>query len=388
MKILVFSLVYYPRFIGGAEVAIKEITDRLDENEYHMITLRLDKRLPKVEKIGNITIHRIGFTGKCEETADSLKFPLKLNKHLLPFLGFLKAVSLHKKYSFDATWSMMATYNSFAALFFKIFNPKVPFLLTLQEGDPPEHIKKRARSVWPLFKMIFKKADHIQVISNFLADFAKDMGYEKEISLVPNGVDFEFFAKRDEEKISEIKQKHGKGEKVWVITTSRLVTKNAIGDVIDALPTLSPNISFLILGEGYQKKELQERVEKLQLTERVHFLGYVPHKEMPAYLQASDIFIRPSLSEGFGNSFIEAMASDIPVLATEVGGIVDFIEHKKTGLFVGVKDPQDIALKIEMLLKDAELREEIVENARGMVREKYDWNIVSEEMKKVFDKLK
>lgn len=388
MKILIFSLVYYPRFIGGAEVAIKEITDRLDENEYHMITLRLDKRLPKVEKVGNILVHRIGFAGECKDSSDSLRFPLHLNKYLFIPLGFIKAFSLYRKNKYDLIWSMMATYNSFAAVLFKIFKPKVKFLLTLQEGDPIDYIKKRARPLWPLFKMIFTKADHIQVISNFLADFSKDMGYEKEISLVPNGVDFDFFAKRDEDKISDIKNKYNKGENIWIITTSRLVTKNAIGDVINSLPLLSKNISFLILGEGYQKKELEERVDVMGLKDRVHFLGYVPHKEMPVYLQASDIFIRPSLSEGFGNSFIESMATGIPVLATEVGGIVDFIKHKKTGLFVGVKDPQDIALKIEMLLKDVELREEIVENAREMVREKYDWDIVSEQMREVFDKLK
>jgi len=387
MKILIFSLVYYPRFIGGAEVAIKEITDRLDENEYHMITLRLDKSLPKVEKVGNILVHRIGFTGECKDSSDSLRFPLHLNKYLLVPLGFIKALSLHRKNKYDATWSMMATYNSFAAVLFKIFKPKVKFLLTLQEGDPIDYIKKRARPLWPLFKMIFTKADHIQVISNYLGEFAKYMGYKKEISLVPNGVDYKFFSKRDEGKIAEIKNKYNKGENIWIITTSRLVTKNAVGDVINSLSLISKNIHFLILGEGYQKEELVERVDVLQLNDRVKFLGYVPHSEMPSYLQAADIFIRPSISEGFGNSFIEAMAAGIPVLATEVGGIVDFIEHKKTGLFVGVKDSQDIALKIEMLLKDAELREEIVENSRKMVKEKYDWENVSVQMKKVFDGL-
>ena len=62
-KILIFSLAYYPNFVGGAEVAIKEITDRIspEDFEFHMITLRFDSRLPKTEKIGNIFVHRIGF---------------------------------------------------------------------------------------------------------------------------------------------------------------------------------------------------------------------------------------------------------------------------------------------------------------------------------------
>ena len=63
-KILIFSTAYYPKFVGGAEVAVKEITDRLSPNEYefHLITLRLDKHLPKEEKIGNVFVYRVGFS--------------------------------------------------------------------------------------------------------------------------------------------------------------------------------------------------------------------------------------------------------------------------------------------------------------------------------------
>ena len=65
-KVLIFSLAYYPKHVGGAEVAIKEITDRIDERdiEFHMVTLRFDSTLQKVEKVGNVLVHRIGFTTK------------------------------------------------------------------------------------------------------------------------------------------------------------------------------------------------------------------------------------------------------------------------------------------------------------------------------------
>ena len=61
-KILIFSLVYYPRYIGGAEVAIKEITDRISPSdiEFDMVTLRSHKDLPKAEKIGNVNVYRVG----------------------------------------------------------------------------------------------------------------------------------------------------------------------------------------------------------------------------------------------------------------------------------------------------------------------------------------
>jgi len=65
-KILIFSLAYYPKHVGGAEVALKEITDRIDPAhiEFHMVTNRFDSTLPKTEKVGNVLVHRIGITTK------------------------------------------------------------------------------------------------------------------------------------------------------------------------------------------------------------------------------------------------------------------------------------------------------------------------------------
>ncbi|MBX4200315.1 glycosyltransferase family 4 protein [Candidatus Parcubacteria bacterium] len=389
-KILIFSLVYYPRFIGGAEVAIKEITDRLNpsEFEFHMVTLRLDKNLPKIEKIGNVLVHRVGFAGVTRDSSDSLRFPLHLNKYLIAFSGYWEAVRLHKQYKYDAIWSMMATYNSFAALFFKSRFSKVPFILTLQEGDPIDYIKKRVGVFYPMFKNIFTRANKIQTISNYLADWARDMGQKNPIEVVPNGVDTTLFTKEySQDELNELKKKLGKqNADVFLITTSRLVVKNAVGDVVESLRHLPNNVKFLILGQGYQEEELKLKARNLGLERRVKFLGYIPHKEMPKYLKISDIFVRPSLSEGFGNSFIEAMAAGIPVIATPVGGIVDFIKNEETGLFAKVEDPESIATEVKRLISDENLRNKLIENGRKLAIEKYDWNLIARDMKsKVFD---
>lgn len=388
-RILIFSLVYFPNFIGGAEIAIKEITDRLGgeagDFEFDMITLRLDKNLPKVEKIGNVTVHRVGFAGSQKASSDSLSWYLHLNKYFLLWTGFRKASKLHKKNKYDAIWSMMATYNSFAAILFKIFNRKVKFLLTLQEGDPIPFIKRRARPLWPLFKMIFTKADQIQTISNYLADFAKEMG-GRYVTVVPNGVDVRHFSGVvSPSELEKWKEKIGKTpEKKVIVTASRLVVKNAVADIVKSLTLLPENILLAIAGTGYEEKNLKKIIEVNNLSSRVTFLGHVPHGDLPKLLKASDVFVRPSLSEGFGNSFIEAMASHIPVVATPVGGIVDFLYDGETGLFCEVENPKSIAEKVKILLENKNVREPIIENAFKMVSEKYDWNNVAEGMREIF----
>lgn len=388
-KILIFSLSYYPKFIGGAEVAIKEITDRINPLEYQfdMVTICFDSSLPKVEKIGNVNVHRVGFTLNNVDISDTFKFPLSLNKYFFVILGFLKALSLQSKNNYDGIWSMIASYNSFAAVLFKIFNPKVPYLLTLQEGDPISYIKSKVKFIYPMFAQIFKRADHIQVISNYLADYAKEMGYKGEISLVPNGVDFAYFSNKKQETITKIQNEfHKKENDFWLITASRLVNKNAIDDVINALTFLPQNVKFLILGTGPDSQKLETLVDELEVADRVYFVGHIEHEVMPAYLHASDCFIRPSRSEGFGNSFIEAMACDIPVIGTSEGGIVDFLFNQRTGLVCGTNDSNDIAHKVMIYINNIDLKEEVIDNAREMVKEKYDWNIVTDSMRKVFKK--
>jgi len=386
-RILIFSLVYYPRFIGGAEVTVKEVTDRIpsEEMEFDMITLRLDSRLPRYEKIGNVNVYRIGWSANQKTSSDSLPWYLHLNKYFFLILGPLKALSLNKKRKYDAIWSLMATYNSFAAVFFKILKPKIKFVFTLQDGDPIEYIKRRALPLYPFFKMMFTKADYIQAISKYLADWAKEMGARCPITVVPNAVDYELFSRKDDPLVltklaNDMGKKNGD---VFIITTSRLVVKNAVIDTVRALQFLPKNIKFIILGQGYEEQNIREEVSRFKLEGRVIFLGYIPHSDMPKYLQISDIFIRPSLSEGLGNSFLEAMAVGIPVIATPVGGIPDFLRDGETGLFCEINNPKSIAQKVEKLIKDRESREYIVRQAKEMIEKKYRWEMIVTKMKEI-----
>lgn len=405
-RVLIFSLVYYPNFIGGAEVAIKEITDRLGNGfEFDMVTLRLDSHLPKVERIGNINVYRVGWTGgkDLKVSPDSLPFHLHLNKYFMPITAFIKAVYLHKKNNYDVFWSMMATYNSFAALFMKWCFPKTKFLLTLQEGDPIPYIKKRAFWVWPLFRSIFTNADIIQVISKYLGDFARDMGSRCPVIVVPNAVDIKRFTKEyKDEEINEIKNKlEKKDDDIFLITTSRLVTKNAVEDIIKAMPLLPSNVKLIIAGRGYMESSLKRESKILGIENRIQFIGWLTHSDMPKYLKASDIFIRVPISEGFGNSYVEAMACGLPCIATPVGGILDFIKDRETGMFVHpsspdggayggraeVRNPESVRDAVMELVKDPELVSKIKRQSFEMVKEKYDWPIITQEMNKIFENI-
>ena len=397
-KILIFSLTYHP-FIGGAEVAIKEITDRISETDisFDMITLRFNSELPKVERFGNVTIHRIGFTKKGADIGDGVKFPLFLNKYLFPILALVKAVLLHRKNKYDTTWCMLANYATVGALFFKWLNPQTPYILTLQDGSSADQIKARTGVLFPLLKRGFINADMIQVISTFLVGVARDIGYEGKVEVVPNAVDTAHFSQvYSDDELSKLKSDLKlENDKKYLITTTRLVLTRGVEDIIGALPHLSENVHFLVLGTGPDEDALRKVAKENNVTERVHFVGHVDHSELPKYLRVADIFVRPSTIEGFGNSFVEAMAAEIPVVATPVGGIPDFLfdpekspNKPSTGLFCNVRDSESIAVQVKRIFDDENLASELVGNASKLAKEKYDWNLIAKDMRqKVFGEI-
>jgi len=362
-RILIYTTAYLP-LIGGAEIAVKEITDRLDGFSFDLITSRLDRNLPKEEAIGRIKIHRLGWG-------------TPLDKLWLAWRGGRYGLKLHQKNHYDVVWGVMASFGGLAALRFKELVSEVKFLLTLQEGDDLKEIKTKMMPLWWRFKKIFTRADCLQVISNYLADWAKRMGARAPIVVIPNGVDFNKFGFIERQK-----------NKV-IITTSRLVKKNGVDSLIKALLFLPADYRLQILGIGPEESRLRSLVTKFKLTERVEFKGLVPQENLAAHLHQAEIFARPALSEGLGNSYLEAMACGLPIIGTSVGGIPDFLSDAQTGWFCQPNNPFDLAEKIKLVTSadNQSQVDQVVSQARHLVEEKYDWVKIAERMKQLLANL-
>jgi len=147
------------------------------------------------------------------------------------------------------------------------------------------------------------------------------------------------------------------------------------------------NTKLLVLGSGPLRRRLEDSVGGLGLQDKVFFLGDISNEEVPKYLAIADIFVRPSLSEGLGTAFLEAMATGVPIIGTPVGGIPDFLKDSETGLFCEVKNPASIAKKIKLLLEDDDLRSKIIRNARQLIEERYSWDKIAPQMAEIFDKI-
>ena len=392
-RILLFTIAYKP-YIGGAEIAIEELVKRMPDIHFDIITPRYSATIPAVEIDENVTIHRVGWTTKKPVKNMKLGFFVGLNKIFFPLTSCLYIRKIKKEKEFDIVWSMMANYAGFATLFYKYLHKDIPYLLSLQEGDFDARAAKKVRFIKPVFKQIFTQADRIQVLSLYLEKWARDIGYEGEVDIIPNGVDIEKFnvdlSRSEREKIRSKMVTTFDLDDTILVTTGRLVHKNGIDTLIRSMNYFSHDTQLVILGEGPMEKEYKKLAKEIPHN-RVHFLGSVPNDLIPMYLKASDIFVRASRSEGQGISFIEAMTARVPVVATPVGGIVDFIHdprdvsHKATGLFATVNDPESIAEKTTTYLYDDMLREMIVDNAEQLTKEKYNWDAIAVSMHDLFN---
>lgn len=377
-RILVFSLAYQP-FIGGAEVALREIIKHNQQFDFTLLTAKMRPDLQSEEIDGNVKIIRVGRGNR-------------LDKYLFAFRAASLAHKLQLQEKFDLVWAMMANYAGLAALLFR-FRHKIPYLLTLQSGDSDLFMLMRTWFWLPIYRLIYKKADHIQAISHSLEKRARKHGYKKTVSIVPNGVDLRLLINNfSPEQVKEAKKNLDISDgEVVIITTSRLAVKNAVGDLIKAVNNLNFKFGIpcklLILGDGPERKKLEQLTLIQGVGDKVTFFGFVEQTEFPKYFAVSDIFCRPSLSEGLGNSFLEAMAFGIPIIGTPVGGIVDFLKEGETGLFCKPGKPYTIAQAVEKYDKDRELYSRISHQARELVYQRYDWDKIGSAMGDIFSQV-
>lgn len=379
-KILIFSLAYYPSFVSGAEAALKEITDRINPSdiEFHMITLLFDRATPREERIGNVVVHRIGFGGAY------------LSKVFFIPLAALKARSFDAKLHFDALWSMM-TYMLLPVVLAKSLGVRAPHVLTLQDGDPYEKVFERwfIRPLTPLLDRGFRTAAMVQVISGYLGTWPPLRGYRGVVELIHNGANPRDLKESvSAEEVAALKEKLGKkpGD-LWLTNTARLVHQKGNDDTIRALVSLPQNVKLLLVGAGPDEGMLKSLARELGLEDRVIFTGSVDRSVVTQYRKVSDIFVGPSRSEGLGNAFLSAMASKLPVVTTQEGGLAEFVygehdpKHAQTAWVVQKDSSEDIVRAIQDIIAHPDKVNQVGETARRMVLEKYDWDIIAKQMR-------
>jgi glycosyltransferase involved in cell wall biosynthesis len=141
-------------------------------------------------------------------------------------------------------------------------------------------------------------------------------------------------------------------------------------------------INFVIIGDGPERNKLEKLIKKYNLENKVHLIGYIP--DASKYLKAFDLLVLPSVKEGQPWAILEAMATEVPIVATNIAGIPEMIENEKSGLLVEPADPEALAEAIEKMLSRPSLAKECSDNALITLREKFNAETMIRKNEKLF----
>jgi phenylacetate-CoA ligase len=293
-------------------------------------------------------------------------------KLLLPIAIAISALRLMRTHHYVAVHAYQVSQAAGAAMLIQLFRPHTPLIVTIQEGKNLEHQSVLVRFIR---SFVLRRANAVTAISGHLAAYARRYS-RAAVHIIPNGVDIVALHRPD-----IVREPHA------VVTVSRLVEKNNVANLIRAMMHVCvriPDARLIIVGEGRLRLPLQSLAVSESVAGCVEFVGSVEHERLGETLSSAGVFARPSLSEGLGSAFLEAMAAGTPVVASAVGGIPDIVRDGETGLMCNPHDPADIARAIVRLMEDNRLREQIAGAALAMVQARYDWSMIAEQMATVY----
>ena len=208
-----------------------------------------------------------------------------------------------------------------------------------------------------------------------------------KVTVIPNGVEISNFNLNINRE--EVKRRYGiKPDERIVLFIGRLVPQKGVDTLIKAVPLIIQrhrDAKILIAGDGWSRTYLEELAKSMGLGDHVRFLGFISDWELADLMVAADVLVVPSVYEPFGIVALEGMAAGTPVVATNIGGLSEIIEHDKTGVLVYPRNPESIAWGVNRVLSDHKYADWLVRNARRKVLEAYSWEEIAKRTVEVYE---
>jgi colanic acid/amylovoran biosynthesis glycosyltransferase len=231
---------------------------------------------------------------------------------------------------------------------------------------------------------LIREASFVVVVSDFGTKILRHGFPEsaQKIHRVYNGLDLSVF-----------KSATPGASPVRLLSIGRLIEKKGFKFLIESCRLLrSSGLPFVcqIVGEGPEHNRLEELIREYQLSESVRLLGPLPQTDLVEILAQSSIFVFPAVHDSLGDTdnlptvLIEAMASSLPIVATEVAGIPEIVQHNENGIIVPEKDPVRLAEAIRVVARDEALAERFGRASRRIAEEKFALSITVSQLKSLF----
>ena len=340
-RMLKIGIVCYPTY-GGSGVVATELGKALADkgHEIHFITYSQPVRLGAAHK--RIRYHEVNVS----------EYPLF---YYPPYESVLasKMVDVVKYEKLDLMHVHYAIPHASAAITAKMVlaeeGIKLPVITTLHGTDIT--LLGKDASFEPVISFAINKSDAVTAVSQSLKnDTYKLFGINQEIEVIPNFLNAEHEAI---ESSPDLRREYALDNERIIIHMSNFRPVKRILDIIEVFARVQPAVAskLILLGDGPERSRAEQKCRELNIAEHVTFVGNL--KQPQELLSIGDLFILPSESESFGLAALEAMASGLPVISTNTGGLPEVNRHGVTGMMSDVGDIEDMVKNCIYLLEDA-----------------------------------
>ena len=377
MKILLFNH-EFPQLDGEAgETCLYLLREyaKIREMQIDFVTTSVDDKYHLLKMGSNVSIHRLPITNN----ADGAKNFTRKESFRFAWRAYKFSLDLAKKNEYDLSHSFFSFPSGLTSL---LLNRKIrlPYIVSLQSLDISSSngglTKAIIARVWK--GAYFVIAGSLRLRESVLATFPK-----KEIGLIGRGIDVEsFFPKEDMRKTDQF----------TILCDSEVTPIKGIRFLVQAFKILSSRygqVRMLVVGDGDEKKSLEDLARGLGIAEKIIFLGNVSREKSLAYYQAADVFVLPSLDARVDNGIAVrcALACGLAVVATPVNGVEELVVDQRNGFLVKISTADDLAEKIEKLLLDENLRVSMAKNSLELAQQ-LSWKNIANQYLDLYVKTK
>jgi glycogen(starch) synthase len=262
---------------------------------------------------------------------------------------------------------------------------EIPYVTTIHATEHGRHqgwVDKPPQStIHAVERWMAQRADSVITCSHYMRGHVADIFDidERRITVIPNGIDPSDLRPVDD--LQTLRAQFAQPLQKLVLLVGRLVYEKGFQLALDALPGVIesvPEVRFLVAGSGTHEAELKAQAQRLGLSERGVFLGWIGDDALHSLYRIADLCVVPSLYEPFGLVALEAMASGCPCIVADTGGLREVVPAgERVGLRFNGGDAEHLGVMIERLLVDQELRERLVAEASEHVLS-FDWSDVAQ----------
>lgn len=368
MKKTLLISYFFPPQIGGIENYYVNLCQRLTSHEIVVLT-EYSQEADQFDKCQPYKIYRTNFFGG---VTSPRWWPLRHEiKKIIKQEGIEQIIFGH-----------FHPFNMLGVYF------KLPYFVFVHGTDVKQAKYNLGQRIF--FKLVYKYCHQIVANSLYIAQEVKAITKNSsKVTVIYPGINFKIFDQKIDNQLEKRGELNLSDNDLIILSIGRLVKQKNFHTIIKLMPDLLldfPNLKYIIVGDGPEKNALMKLVYTLGLKNSVKFVGRIDNNDASklTYYQMADLFVSVSaVAEGFGIAYLEAQASGLPVVASNIGGSCEAVVHNETGLLVDPHDLGQIKEAIVDLLNNKQKRHDFGQRAKKRVADKFNWSNQINKLKEI-----